>query len=395
MNPLFDRQARKTEGVFIKHFNEDPEHVFKSCGRIEFLGNHTDHNNGMSLVASCGNMFMLAATKVNKTSIVRIKSEKYNEFSVDTKQLDFEPSDAGTSKGLVKGVLACFKKLGYKIGGMDIAICSWVPRGSGVSSSAAFSVLIGKIFSYYFNGDNVKHIELALFAQYAENTFFKKSSGLLDQIGCISKGFSFVDFKNPKKPVIKSVRNPLLGYKLFIIDTETSHQNLSDEYSSIPNDMKFIAAKFNKNVLRDVSEVEFMKAYQNCDIDEKPKFDRALHFFDENKRVNGCFYALKENKLDDVCGYLTASGLSSQKLLRNVTPSKYKVPSEYEVYLNYFRAIINDGGIRVHGGGFGGTLLAMVRENEVESFLKEAEKMLSKKSLIEVQPSFDPLCVIK
>lgn len=372
-----DRQKARykaAEENFVREFGEQSGvRVFSAPGRTEVSGNHTDHNNGKVLAAAV-NLDIIAYTVPTDDGIITVKSEGYPLFTVDTKELEAKADEKDTTPALVRGVAAGFANNGLKIGGFKAYMTSDVMKGSGVSSSAAFEVLVASILSGLYNDNTVSAVKAAQISQFAENKYFGKPSGLLDQMAASVGGFVYVDFKKTQYPVIEPIEFNInqYGYTLCIVDTKGSHADLTPEYAAIPAEMKSVAAALGKTVLREVGEEEFFAKMGEL---RKKCGDRAVlraaHFFDENNRVEKAAEALKSGDIDTFLAAINASGNSSYKFLQNVYANKN--PEEQGVAVGLYtaeRILGGKGASRVHGGGFAGTIQAFVPNELLDEFVK-------------------------
>ncbi|MBR7095600.1 MAG: galactokinase [Clostridia bacterium] len=347
--------------------------VFSVPGRSEVSGNHTDHNHGRVLAAAI-DRDIIAVASPSKENVVRVRSEGYNEDRIDL-SICTEPEKHKPFKAsaLVAGMCGGFLKNGYKVGGFDAYTTSRVLKGSGISSSAAFEVMIGNILNYLYNDGSVPNVEIAKIAQYAENAYFGKPCGLMDQMACAVGGFVYIDFADPKNPVIEPINfSPDdAGYVLCIVNTGGNHANLNDDYASVPAEMKAVAAALGREVLRGTTEDEILAVAPTL---RKTVGDRAilraLHFVRENDRVTAVAAALKAG---DVPAFLTgvlSSGHSSFEYLQNV----YTTINVREQGLSLALAVtagILDGkscAWRVHGGGFAGTVQVFLPATEADAY---------------------------
>ena len=344
------------EESFKEIFGEcDGVRIFSAPGRTEVSGNHTDHNNG-KVMAAAVDLDVIAFVVPTDDTVIDIKSEGFPRMSVDVSDLAVHDDELNSTAALIRGVAAGLKNSGYNIGGFKAYATSNVLKGSGVSSSAAFEVLIGTILSNLYNNGEVSAVKIAQIAQYAENVYFGKPSGLMDQMASSVGGFITIDFKDTEAPVINSISFDLAsnGYSLCIVDTKGSHADLTPEYAALPTEMKAAAAVFGKKVLREVDENEFM---DNISAVREKCGDRAvlraLHFYNENKRVEKAAQALENSDINAFLDAINASGNSSFKYLQNIfAVSK---PAEQGVSLGLYTAetVLNGrGASRVHGGGF-------------------------------------------
>lgn len=375
-NALERQKARykAAEESFIKEFGvKEGIRVFSAPGRTEVSGNHTDHNNGKVLAAAV-DLDIIAYTVPTDDGIITIKSEGYPIFSIDTRDLEVKADEKDSTPALVRGVAAGFEKNNLKIGGFKAYMTSDVMKGSGVSSSAAFEVLVASILSGLYNDNAVSAVKAAQISQFAENEYFGKPSGLLDQMAASVGGFVYVDFKKTQYPIIMPIELNInsYGYTLCIVDTKGSHADLTPEYSAIPTEMKAVAKALGKTVLRETDEEEFFsniaKIRERCG---DRAVLRAAHFFDENKRVETAADALKNSDINSFLTVIKASGNSSYKYLQNVYANKN--PEEQGVALGLYiaeRVLGEKGASRVHGGGFAGTIQAFVPNELLDEFVK-------------------------
>ena len=345
--------------------------IFSAPGRTEVGGNHTDHNHGKVLAASV-NLDAVAVAGTNDENIVRVKSEGYKMDVVDLADMSVMPEERGKSASLVRGVCAGFRNRGYNIGGFDAATASDVLSGSGLSSSAAFEVLLGTILNNLYNDGKVSAVEIAQIAQFAENEYFGKPCGLMDQMACSVGGFVQIDFKDPAVPVINKVDFDFAScnHALCIVDTGGNHADLTDEYAAVRGEMESVAAKFGKSVLRDVDIAEFEK---NIPVIRESAGDRAvlraMHFFNENKRVDLQAAALKDGDFEAFKTLIIDSGYSSYMYNQNVYTCKAPSDQPVSVALAICSDILKGKGAwRVHGGGFAGTIQAFVPECALDDF---------------------------
>ncbi|MFR1104103.1 MAG: galactokinase [Acutalibacteraceae bacterium] len=349
---------------------------FSAPGRTEVGGNHTDHNNGKVLAAAV-NLDVIAAVKKTENGVIRLKSAGYPMDTVDTAELSVQESEKERSAALIRGVCARLKALGYKVGGFDAVTASRVLKCSGLSSSAAFEVLVVTILSHLYNGGAIAPVEAAQISKYAENVYFGKPSGLLDQMAASVGGFTTMDFADPAAPKIEKIDFDLekLGYALCVVDTGGNHADLTGEYAAVPAEMKAVAAEMGASVLREVDEAAFYAAIPSL---RKTVGDRAvlraIHFFSDNRIVDGEVGALKSGDFEEFKRLVIASGRSSAVNLQNV----FAVVNPQEQGLSLALALIERqlsgrGAWRVHGGGFAGTVQAYVPLDMLEGFRAEME----------------------
>lgn len=368
---------------FKELFGEKEVEIYSAAGRSEIGGNHTDHQNGKVLAASI-NLDAIGIVSKREDTMVQIKSEGYKMITLDLKDLGKVKEEEGTTRALIRGVANGIVKRGCQIGGFDAYVTSSVLSGSGLSSSAAFEVLIGNIFSGLYNNCKLNSVEIAQIGQEAENVYFGKPCGLMDQMACSVGGLIFIDFADPKNPVVKKVdvQFSKFHHSLCIVDTKGSHADLTDEYAAIPAEMKQVAAVFGKNLLCEVNEEEFMgklaevreKCGDRCVL-------RAMHWFEENRRVEAQVAALERDSIDDFKKKIKESGDSSYKFLQNVFSVKKLQEQSVSVALAVSERLLGEKGVcRVHGGGFAGTIQAFVPSEMVENYKKGMEAVFGEGS---------------
>ena len=353
--------------------NERDVNLYSVAGRSELAGNHTDHNCGKVIAASI-NLDIIAVASQNGTNTINLKSEGFNQLSIDFTEYS-EPNSEhfGTSASLIAGMCRGFSDNGYSIGGFDAYCTSSVLRGSGLSSSAAFEDMIGNILSHEFNNSEVSNVEIAKLAQYSENVFFGKPCGLMDQVACAYGGIVSIDFEDTKNPKIEKIDFDLTkaGYNLCIVDTGGNHADLTDDYASVPAEMKSVAALLGNTHLRPCDEKSILA---NAKIIREKCGDRALmraiHFFRENGRVDIMKNALKNNELNTYFAGVLESGKSSFCYLQNVYTTKNVSEQGLSLALCLTEGFMKgkDGAFRVHGGGFAGTIQAYITESDVEEY---------------------------
>lgn len=375
--------------TFLNRYGDREVTLFSTPGRTEVSGNHTDHNHGKVLAASV-NIDIIAVAARTDDHTVRIKSAGYREDIVDTSSVsDASAFRHGTSSAIIAGVCDAFRKNGYAVGGFVACTASDVLSGSGLSSSAAFEVLCGRILSELYNNGSVPPMRLAQFGQYAENVFFGKPCGLMDQAACACGGFLYIDFQDPKAPVTEKLAfDPEAhGYRLCILNTGGSHEDLTPDYAAVPKEMHAVAALLGKKTLRDCGEAEFLSSLPKLRAEAGDRAVlRALHFFAENKRVERQRQALKDGDGETFFGLVAASGNSSFKYLQNVFSPKQV--GEQGVSLALALCEQNGAVCRVHGGGFAGTVQAYIPAAQTEAFVKSLEAVFGKGScmLLQIRP---------
>ena len=374
---LYESQKQRyldTITRFTESFGPDGElSIFSAPGRSEIAGNHTDHQHGEVLAASI-NRDAIAVARASGDNKVRLISDGSEMISIDITDLSAKKEEEGTTAGIIRGMLSAVCDHGFIPGGFDAYVTSQVLIGAGLSSSAAFETLIGVIESHLYNEGKISATGIAIMGQFAENVFFGKPCGLMDQMACSVGSLVHIDFKDPKKPVTEQVKYDFAsaGYRLCITDTKGSHADLTPDYAAVPFEMKSAAAFFGKDVLREVSEEDFIKAIPA--IREKCG-DRAvlrgLHFYNENKRVQQDVAALKADDINAFLKGVQASGDSSFKYLQNVYTNHDVQHQNVSVALAVSEAVLNGrGACRVHGGGFAGTMQAWVPEEMCDAYKK-------------------------
>ena len=369
----------RVKSGFYKTFGRRAEHVFSAPGRTEIGGNHTDHERG-KVIAGAVNLRTVAAVAENGERTIRILSEGYPVCEVSLDRLTPDESEFGTTASIIRGVAAAFRDRGCELRGFDAYAASNVLSGSGLSSSAAFEVLIGNIINGLFFDGKCDPVEIAQIGQYAENVFFGKPCGLMDQMASSVGNIVYIDFNDPEAPAVKKLDFDLAaaGYKLCIIDTGADHAALTDEYAAITDEMKAVSAVFGKGVLREVDEAEF---YGRITEVRKAAGDRAalraMHIFEENKRVEREVEALGRGDFSEFLSVVNESGRSSWLYLQNVVPTGATEHQEVAFALALAARLLgNRGASRVHGGGFAGTIQAFVPDDMLDGFKAEMERVL-------------------
>lgn len=370
---------------FEKEFGDKDMLIFTSPGRTEISGNHTDHNHGKVLAGSI-NLDCVGVAAKNDSNIVNIVSETFNQkFSINLADLSPSSKMAGTVD-LVKGLLKGFEEKGYTVGGFDAYITSNVISAAGVSSSAAFEMLLCSMLNVFFNDNKMDVVAYAHVGKYSENHYWNKSSGLLDQMACAVGGLITIDFYDPKNPVVEQIPFDFSSqnYSLIIVNTGKGHADLSADYSSVPNEMKKVAEYFGKEVCAQVKEEDVIANLSKIrEYAGDRSVMRALHFFEENKRVEAEVAALKENRFDDFLAGITASGNSSWKWLQNCYTTASVQEQGISVALALTEMFIAEkkrGACRIHGGGFAGVIMAMLPNDLVEEYIAYIEKTIGEGS---------------
>lgn len=358
---------------------DTPVSLFSSPGRTEIGGNHTDHQHGHVLCGSV-DMDMLCCAAPNGTSIIHIYSEGYHPFQVDLNHLDPVRGEEGSSAALTRGVAAGIAALGHPVGGFDAFISSNVPAGSGLSSSAAYEVLIGNILNHYFCNDSLDPIQIAKIGQYAENFYFGKPCGLMDQMGASVGGAIALDFSDSISPAVKKIDYDFTqsGHVLCIVDTGSCHADLTEDYAEITREMGNIANHFGKKVLHEVSETEFRAAIPSLRVRCGDRAVlRALHFYNDDRMAVQEAQALEQKDFTRFLALVNASGLSSSLQLQNTWSISDPKHQAIPLALAIGRELLDgSGAIRVHGGGFAGTIQAFVPLEKLELFQSGMEKLL-------------------
>ena len=365
-----DQKATLDAG-FAAAFCGTPERYFSAPGRTEISGNHTDHQRGRVL-AGAVNLDTIAAVRLSGTNVIRIQSKGYPMCEVNVKELEPVASEINTTPALIRGVAARFQQLGCEVRGFDAYCESTVLPGSGLSSSAAYEVLIGTIINHLFFDGKVSQPEIAQIGQYAENVFFGKPCGLMDQTASAVGGLVTIDFADKEKPDIRPVKFDFAscGYALCIIDSRADHADLTDEYAAIPNELKSVCAHFGKDVTTEINEADFYAAIPELRVKCGDRaVMRAIHEYNENRRVPRQVAALEAGDFDTFLRLTRESGFSSWMYLQNVIPAGYVEQQAMAVALGLCEHyLMGRGAYRVHGGGFAGTVQAFVPYDILESF---------------------------
>lgn len=366
---------------FVDLFGSERDiQIVSAPGRTEVGGNHTDHQHGQVLAASI-NDDAIAVVAANDSNSVQVKSEGYDKITFSLKDIDKNSEEEGTTIALIKGVLAGIKERGFAVGGFDAYITSDVLGGSGLSSSAAFETVIGNVLSSLYNDMKIDPVTIAIIGQYSENYYFGKPCGLMDQMACSVGSLCHIDFADPSNPKIDRIELDMdaVGYSLCITDTKGSHADLTPDYAAVPAEMKSVAAYFGKDVLNDISEEEVIAAISELrkKLGDRPVL-RALHYYEENKRVVNEATALKNNDFEAFLKNVKASGDSSYKFLQNVYTTHDVLHQNVSIALCMSEKLLNtndesesstkNGVSRVHGGGFAGTIQAFVRNEKVSEY---------------------------
>ena len=363
--------------AYEKEFGNGDVFIFSAPGRSEISGNHTDHQNGRVLVAAV-NVDAIGVASKSSDNQVEIVSGNYKKIVVDLDDLEPNSREQGTTRSLIKGVLGQLRQRGYLLGGFKAYITSDVLIGAGISSSAAFETLVGTIVSGLYNQMEISPVELAIVGQKAENVYFGKPCGLMDQMARSVGNLVYIDFYDTENPLIQKIQCDFdsFGYSLCITDTKSSHADCTPEYAAVPYEMKQVAAVFGKNVLRDVSKEELLNgASEVREAAGDRAFLRAIHFVMENERAKTAAETLTEGDFEGFLSCIKASGDSSFKYLQNVYVNTDVTHQNVSVALALSDMILGKNGEnRVHGGGFAGTIQAFVKNEAVGNYQKAMDR---------------------
>ena len=383
----YQRAIREFENLY----GSGEAEIYSAPGRSEVGGNHTDHQHGEVLAASI-NLDAIAIVRRTEENQIQLLSDGYPMITVDLSNLENKKEEEGTSVGLIRGMAYGLQKNGHKIGGFQAYVTSDVLNGAGMSSSAAFEVLVGTILSGLYNEMSVSPVEIAQVAQYAENVYFGKPCGLMDQMACSVGGLIHIDFAEPASPIVEKVEVDFGVYKhsLCITDTKGSHADLTDDYALIPQEMKKVAKYFGKDFLREVDPASFCKELPKIrkKCGDRPVL-RALHFFEEDKRVEKEVSALREGDFQAFLQTVKESGDSSFKYLQNIYTNKDVQNQSVSIGLAVSDSILPGHGVsRVHGGGFAGTIQAFVADDFVEEYRRGLDNVYGEGSchVLKVRP---------
>lgn len=379
-----DRYGLVLDG-YRKAFPEGEVLLFTSAGRTEICGNHTDHNHGKVLAASI-NLDCVAAAGPNKSSVIHIISESFDQdFEIDLNRLEPSKRHAGTVD-LTKGIIKAFIDSGYEVGGFNAYITSNVIASAGVSSSASYEMLVCSMINELFNDGRIDVVAFAHMGKYSENVYWNKASGLMDQMACAVGGLIALDFNEPLAPKVRRLDFDFAktGYAMIMVQTGKGHADLSEEYSSIPDEMNSVAAFFGKDALSECSEKELIDNIK--EIRERcgdRAVMRAFHFFEENKKVDGAVSALEDGDFEKALSYVRASGNSSWKYLQNTyvtgAVKEQGIPVALaltEIYLDS----IGCGACRVNGGGFAGVIQTFVPDDKAREYAEYMDRALGEGS---------------
>lgn len=366
----YSRMIKKHEELFQ---SKEKLYLISAPGRIEVSGNHTDHNNGKVLAAAI-NKDAASCVSKREDGIIQFYSERYGIVEVDTNDTALLSEELGTTKALIKGVANKIKEDGYIVGGFDATVYSTVLSGSGLSSSAAIENLIVSIFDVLYNDGNMDAMTKAKIGQYAENVYFGKPSGLLDQSASAVGGLVYMDYKHENPEVVNMPFDFYKhGYSIIVVNTNSSHDNLTEAYAAIPKEMKRIASYFNEKTLRKVRPEQLLQNIGALrELYGERSILRAIHFFEENQRVDRIIQALNNGNVKEFLQIIIESGRSSFMYLQNIYANEDNQPIALALALAE-TCLKEDGAWRVHGGGFAGTTLNFVPHNKLEQFRKIME----------------------
>ena len=361
----------------------EKQYVFSAPGRTEICGNHTDHQHGCVLAAAV-DLETVATVQVNESNLIEIQSEGYPLVTVDLNDLTVREEEKNSTAALIRGVASAFVQRGAKLSGFRAEVRSTVLPGSGLSSSAAFEVLIGTILNELFFEKKLTAIEIAQIGQYAENVYFGKPCGLMDQMASSVGGMVYIDFEDPENPKVQKIDVDLatFGYGLCIIDTGADHADLTDEYAAIPGELAELCQCFGKKYLREIPKAEFVQKISEIrgKVTDRAIL-RAFHIYRENDRVRQLVEALRWDDIEAFLDLIKASGRSSWMYLQNITPAGAVQHQEVAVALALCETYLKgQGAFRVHGGGFAGTVQAFVPLDMLDSFKASIEEVLGENS---------------
>lgn len=372
-----------------KLYGDGDYHFVSSPGRSEVGGNHTDHQHGHVLACSL-NIDNVAVFKGNGTNIVNYYDKSFKKITVDLNNLEINKSEYNTTESLIRGIASKLNEKGYKISGFDAVCDSHVLAGSGISSSACFEVMVVEIMNYLFCNEEINPIDRAIIGQYAENVYFGKPSGLMDQMAISVGSFISIDFKNPNEPVIENYDFSFsdYGYEFVLVNTKGDHVDLSDEYAAIPNEIKEVSKQLGVEYLADASFEDFLEKLKN--IRDNVKNDRgilrAFHFFFEDKRAIDEKEAVKNKDIKKLLSLINDSGRSSFEYLQNVYPASRPTSQSISIGLVLAEYVLqNNGAYRVHGGGFDGTIQVILPSKIMSQFNSIFESVFGDDSILKVK----------
>ena len=363
---------------FIKTFQTEPDKYLSCGGRFEVLGNHTDHNHGLCIAATCS-LSIYAAIKERDDFVVRFLSEGFAYSEINLSSLDKVETEIGQPAALVRGIAKYLSDNNYKYSGFDIYLKSNIPAGACFSSSAALELLIAQTFNVLFNDSKIELMTLCKAGQFSEREYYGKMCGLLDQIGVAYGGLVYIDFKDITEPEVKPLRLCLDGYQFLIVNSGGSHAELSHLYKAIPDEMYEVASVFTKHYLRDVEYDEFKK--NKADVIAKcgkEAYQKAKHFFDENKRVEDAYKAISKGNVEKLIKLINESRESSTDLLQNMCVNGKVKGSPLEACQLIMKASHQKAGVKINGGGFAGSVIALVPKEELKNVVHAAKDKYGK-----------------
>ena len=373
--------------LHLKRFKDLPLRLFSAAGRTELAGNHTDHNNGRVLAATV-QLDTIAAVTQSDDMLVELLSEGYPPVRVDLRSLEKSAAESGSTDALVRGIAASMVKRKGRIGGFRASTCSQVLKGSGLSSSAALEVLVASIFNELYNKGQFNTLDLAIMGQEAENNYFGKPSGLMDQIASAMGGAVAIDFGDPANPAVEKLSTNFseAGYTLAVLNSRGDHADLTPDYAAIPAEMHSVAAELDCDILREASEEKFYSSLSEMRNKTGDRaILRALHFFNENRRVERMLHALRENDFTTYLEGVRSSGDSSYRFLQNVYSSRNPRVQALSLALALTERFLNSSGAsRVHGGGFAGTIQVYVPSDRFHSYRVFMDEFFGEGSVLEL-----------
>ena len=393
MKQLVHKMKQIIEQAFFQQFQNQPDIILSCGGRFEVLGNHTDHNHGLCIAATCS-LSIYGAFKKRCDSLINLHSEGYQDITLDLKSLNIIEEEKGSTASLIRGINAYLSN-DYQIGGFDAYIKSEIPNGAGVSSSAAFELLIAQAVNYLFNKKQIPLMTLCKAGQYAERTYYGKMCGLLDQIGVAYGGLVYMDFKHIDNPYVEPLLLDLKDYQFLIVNTGGSHAALSHLYTAIPDDMKKVAHFFNKEYLREIDLNDLQNNKEQIETQyNKDIYLRALHFFNENQRVESAYNAIKNKDIDSLINLMNESRVSSTNYLKNMFVESEK-DSPLEACNLILKSSNNKAGVKINGGGFAGSVIALLPRDEINSVVKACTEKYGKENVHLVAIRNDVPCLLK
>jgi len=347
--------------AFSRLYGAKDIHIISAPGRTEIGGNHTDHQHGRALAAAI-DLDVLCVCSINRGNVIRVSSEGFTADCVQLTDLSVQDAEKGRNAAILRGVASWFSSHGYEIGGFDAYVTSAIPVGVGLSSSAAFEVAVGNMLKALY-GSKITPLEIAKAGQFAENVYYGKPCGLLDQMASSLGGIIMMDFSDPENPQFEHISSEPAGYNLCVVNAKGSHAELTQDYADIPQEMRLIAQDFNREYLRDTSESAFYDRLAELRKHGDRSVLRAMHFFGDNERVLKQCAALQEGRTDEFLLLVNESGRSSELLLQNIYSTRNPQDQGLTLALAVSRRILgSSGAVRVHGGGFAGTIQAYVPE---------------------------------